>query len=93
MSENMKHTRTHWCVVCKFETESEVEAYAHDCMGKKTTDGVAAAQAVVDEYTRRITDLTTQRNKFMDSFGRCDRWLDGHSDNRCRRLRGHEGRC
>lgn len=26
---------THWCVMCKFETEDESAAYDHDCMKPK----------------------------------------------------------
>lgn len=54
---------------------------------------VALAQVRVDAFTELIADLVKQRDEFMDKFGRCGRWLDGHSYNKCRRLRGHEGEC
>lgn len=54
---------------------------------------VGMAQARVDEFNRQIAELTKNRDAFMDGFGRCGRWLDGHSHRKCRRLRGHDGGC
>lgn len=54
---------------------------------------VEAAQSKVDDYDRQIMALTAEREKFMNEFGRCGRWLDGHSYRQCARLKGHSGEC
>ena len=64
-----------------------------ELVGEDAEEILAAAQGRVDALNRLIADLTSERDAFMDEFGRCGRWLDGHSDRKCLRLTGHGGDC
>lgn len=62
-------------------------------MSERDPAFIAAAQRYVDSLTKQINDLTDEKDMYINEHGRCDRWMDGHSDRKCRRLKYHEGEC
>ncbi|QDF18494.1 nicotinate ribosyltransferase [Gordonia phage Pupper] len=61
--------------------------------GLPQRDQRQSVEEIVYQIGQRIIDLQHLRRQALDYFGTCDRWVDGHSYDKCTLLRGHEGEC